>query len=449
VETPETRYAVTSDGVHIAYQVVGRGPINFVYVNSAFNSNVEIVWEWEPARLFRWLAARGRVLVFDRRGSGLSDAVSGENLPTIEARMEDITAVMDEAGFERAVLLALEDGAAQAFMFAATHPERTSGLISFCGAVHGTYSPEAPWAWTDDEWNEALSLAGRNWGTAESVQALLEEAFPSRARDKGFKARYGRALRHSLTPAAASSALRMYRDTDASHILPLIQAPTLVVHPVDDRSESIEEGRYIASEIPAATLLEVPGSDLAPWDMVTQFSDDVEAFLGRLQEVEQLSDRVLATVLFTDIVGSTEMAVELGDGAWKQVLSRHRSGVRALLGRYRGREIDTAGDGFLSIFDGPARAIRCAAEIRDLTNRMGVQVRAGVHTGEVETVGDGISGIAVHIGARVAALAAASEVMVSQTVKDLVAGSGLTFIDAGEHVLKGVPDRWRLYRLAI
>lgn len=445
---PQTCYAVTVDGVHIAYQLVGHGPINFVYVNSAFNSNVEIAWEWEPARLFRWLGARGRLLIFDRRGAGLSDAVSGENLPTIEARTEDITAVMDAVGFERAVLLALEDGAAQAFMFAATHPERTSGVISYCGSVHGTHSAEAPWAWTEEEWEESITSAGTNWGSPPSVQALTDEAFPSRARDEGFKARYGRALRHSLTPAAAVSALRMYRDTDASHILPIIQAPTLVIQHVDSRSESIEEGRYIAAEIPGAVLLEVPGGDLAPWDTATRFAGEVEAFLGRLQQVEHLSDRVLATVLFTDIVGSTEMAVELGDQAWKQVLARHRTGVRALLGRYRGREIDTAGDGFLSIFDGPARAIRCATAICDLTSRMGVKVRAGVHTGEVETVGDGITGIAVHTGARIAALATASEVMVSQTVKDLVAGSGIAFSDAGEHELKGVPDRWHLYRVA-
>ena len=448
MDSPQTHYAVTIDGVHIAYQVVGGGTVNFVFVNSAYISNVEIAWEWEPARLFEWLGARGRVLIFDRRGAGLSDAVSGVNLPTLEARVEDITTVMDAAGFERAVLLGLEDGAAQVLMFAALHPDRTAGVVTFGGAVHGLHSEQAPWAWTNEQWQESISSMATQWGSPEFVRGMAEEILPSRVNDDRFLALYGRALRHSLTPAAAVAAEQMYRDTDASLILPIIQAPTLVVHAVDDRSESIEEGRFIAAEIPGATLLEVPGGDHAPWDIVTEFSHDIDAFLGRLQQVEQLADRVLATVLFTDIVGSTEMAVEMGDRGWKQLLVRHRAAVRALLGRYRGREIDTAGDGFLSVFDGPARAIRCAIEIGDLMAHIGIPVRAGVHTGEVETIGDAISGIAVHIGARVASAAGPSEVLVSQTVKDLVAGSDLTFVDIGEHELKGVPDRWRLYRVA-
>jgi class 3 adenylate cyclase len=438
---------LTVDGVHIAYQVIGSGPMNFVYVNSAFNSNIEVVWDWEPARVFEWLAARGRLLIFDRRGVGMSDAVSGDNLPTIEARMEDITAVMDAAGFERAVLFGLEDGAAQVFMFAATHPERTAGVITFAGAVHGSYSLEAPWAWTQDLWDEQIALVSTDWGSPECVDVFTAEAFPSRLHDARFKAAYGRALRQSLSPADALSVLRMYRDTDASHMLPIIQAPTLVIHPVEERSESIDEGRFIASEIPGAQLLEVPGGDLAPWEAVATFGKEIDDFLGQLQTVERLVERVLATVMFTDIVGSTNMAVELGDEPWKRLLTRHHSAVRALLGRYRGREVNTTGDGFLSTFDGPARAIRCATEICDLTERIGVKVRAGVHTGEVETIGEDISGIAVHVGARVAAKAGPSEVVVSQTVKDLVAGAGLNFEDLGEHDLKGVPDRWRLYRV--
>lgn len=448
MELPETRYATTVDGVHIAYQVFGEGPVDFVFVNSAFISNVEIAWEWDLGNLLKWLGTRGRVAFFDRRGTGLSDAVHGDRRPTLEARADDIRAVMDAAGFGRAVLYAVEDGGAQAIMFAATHPERTAGLITLGAASRGLWSPTSPWLWTEEQWEADIAMVRDGWGTKEFTQAFAEYIFPSRVNDATFVASYGRALRHSLTPAAALLAEEMYRDTDVRHVLPLIQAPTLVMHATGDQVESIDEGRFIATHIPGALFFAVDDSD--HWSLTgnSVALQRVDRFLAALREEESEFDRMLATVLFTDIVNSTDLAAELGDRQWRELLDRHNAIVRALLGRYRGREVNTAGDGFVAIFDGPARAIRCAHGVREAVKALGLEVRVGLHTGEIETNGNDISGIAVHIGARVASKAGPSEVFASQTVKDLVAGSGLVFEDAGEYELKGVPDRWHLYRVA-
>jgi len=444
MDLPETRYARTADGVSIAYQVVSEGPIDIVSIPSAFVSNMEIAWEWPLLREFiSGLAARGRLLLFDRRGAGLSDGVSGERLPTLEARMEDLRAMMDAAGSERAVLFGMEDAAAQIFLFAATYPERTQAIVTLEASSRGSWAPDAPWQWTEEQWAEDMALIESGWGTPEYAQELARQVFPSRADDPEFVRAYGRLMRHSLRKADAIAAERMYKDTDVRHVLPAIQAPTLVMHYAEDRVEPVEEARYIAQHIPGAILQELPGVFEGPSPSLPH----IDRFLAALQAEEAQFDRVLATVLFTDIVGSTEKAAELGDRVWKELLERHHATVRALLGRYRGTEIDTAGDGFFASFDGPARAIRCAQAIRDAVRTVGVEVRSGLHTGEVETIDGKMGGIAVDIGARVAGKATPSEVLVSHTVKDLVAGSGLVFEDAGEHDLKGVPDRWRLYRV--
>ncbi|MGZ8650715.1 MAG: alpha/beta fold hydrolase [Actinomycetota bacterium] len=443
-QMPETRYATTADDVSIAYQIVGAGEPDIVFVNSAFTSNVELLWEWPMTKgLIVALAVRGRVLLFDRRGTGLSDSVSGDRLPTLEARVEDIRTVMDAAGVDRVVLYGLEDGAAQSFLFAATYPERTRGIVCLGAASRGLWAPEAPWLWTEQQWDEEIASIEAGWGTSGFTQVFTESVMPQQARDPAFVRGFGRLMRHALSRGDAVANERMFRDIDVRRVLPLIQSPTLVQHFADDQVESVEEGRYIATHIPGATFVELPGTDHAMLgDLVA-----LDHFLDSLREDEEVFDRVLATVLFTDIVGSTARSAELGDRAWGELLHRHHAAVRALLGRFRGTEVDTAGDGFFATFDGPARAVRCARAIIEAVRALGLEVRAGIHTGEVTNRGPDVHGIAVHIGARVGALAGPSEVLVSQTVKDLVAGSGLAFEDAGEHDLKGVPDRWRLYRV--
>jgi class 3 adenylate cyclase len=444
VEIPDTRFATTADGVSIAFQVVGRGTLDIVLVLSAFVSNMEIAWEWSVLReLFLALSDRGRLIMFDRRGAGLSDGVSGVRLPTLEARMEDIRAVMDAAGSDRAVLYSMEDGAAQCFLFAATYPERTQAVVGVGAASRGLWAPDAPWLWTEQQWAEELEKIEKGWGTAEFIEEFGAPIFPDHDGDSEFFRGYGKVVRHSLSKSGALAAERMYRDTDVRDILPLIQAPTLVMHFTEDQIESVQEGRFIAQHIPGAVLAEIPGADHSPLGDPAV----LDRFLASLRAEEEAFDRVLATVLFTDIAGSTELAAKLGDKKWKELVERHHSTVRALLGRYRGHEVDTAGDGFFATFDGPARAIRCARAVADAVRPLGLEVKSGLHTGEVETINDKIGGIAVNIGARVAALAEPSQVLVSQTVKDLVAGSGLIFEDAGEHELRGVPDSWRLYRV--
>jgi class 3 adenylate cyclase/pimeloyl-ACP methyl ester carboxylesterase len=439
---PETRYAETVDGVFIAYQVVGDGPWTIVLVYSPFASNVELAWEWPfLADQYHRLAGVGRLVLFDRRGAGLSDRVSGDRLPTLEARMDDIRCVMDAVGAERAVLYGVEDGAAQCLLFAATYPERTQAVITVGAAVRGTWAPDAPWAWNDAEWEEELRLIRRNWGSIEFAREYARIAVPGHADDPEFVRAYARMMRHSLSPSDALAADQMWRDTDVRHVLPSIQAPTLVMHHAGDNVEPVEEGRYIASEIAGAVYKELPGADHTIGDVTI-----VEQFLATLQAEQEVFDRLLATVLFTDIVDSTPNASALGDHEWQAMMGRHESAVRALLGRYRGTEMNTTGDGFFATFDGPARAIRCAQAIVHAVEPLGIQVRAGLHTGEIELVHGKANGIAVNIGARVCAKAGPSEVLVSHTVTDLVAGSGISFDDAGEHELKGLDGRWKLYR---
>jgi class 3 adenylate cyclase len=444
VEVPQTRYAETVDGVHVAYQVVGDGPVDFVAIFSSFVSNVELAWEWpSSARLLRGLSARGRLLLFDRRGTGLSDRVNADAVPSLDARMDDIRAVMDAAGSKRAVLYVQEDSVAQALLFAATYPERVSALVTWSAQVRGKWAPDYPYGWRDTEWDEWLGTIEWDWGTPEFVQRVCEWLFPSSADDPEFVRGYGRLTRHSLSPGAALTVELMGRDLDVRHLLPAIQCPTLVVQPGLSQMVSTAEGRYLADSIAGARYAETSRADHEAAD-VLPFLDD---FLGSVQDEEAVFERVLATVLFTDIVGSTGLASEMGDRQWRRLVNQHDEKIRALLGRFRGREIDTAGDGFFATFDGPARAVRCAQAIGEALRPLGLRIRAGLHTGEIETTGDQTGGIAVHIGARVAARAGADEVVVSSTVRELVTGSGLVFEDLGEQELKGVANPWRLYRV--
>ncbi|MFI5101473.1 MAG: adenylate/guanylate cyclase domain-containing protein [Actinomycetes bacterium] len=444
VEIPRTRYAETADGVHVAYQVVGDGPVDVVAILSSFMSNVELVWEWPPAaRLLRGLGTRARLLLFDRRGTGLSDGVNADAVPSLDARMDDIRAVMDAAGSERAVLYVQEDSVAQALLFAATYPERVSALVTWSAQVRGRWAPDYPFGWGDSEWDQWLSTIEAQWGTPDFVQRVADWLFPSKSRDREFVRGYGRLTRHSLSPGAALTVELMGRDLDVRHLLPAIQCPTLVVQPGLSRMVSAAEGQHLADSIAGARFAQTPRADHDPAD-VLPFLDE---FLDSVQDEEAVFDRVLSTVLFTDIVDSTQRASELGDRQWRQLLAQHDEKVRALIARFRGRVVDTAGDGFFATFDGPARAVRCAQAIGEALQPLGLQVRAGLHTGEIETRGGQTGGIAVHIGARVAACAGADEVVVSSTVKELVTGSGVVFEDLGEHELKGVPSRLRLYRV--
>ncbi|MBI2238048.1 MAG: adenylate/guanylate cyclase domain-containing protein [Actinobacteria bacterium] len=438
---PETKYAKTADGVHVAYQVVGDGPIDLAFV-MGWTSNIEAMWE-EPslARFLNRLASFCRLIIFDKRGVGLSDRVPDTALPTLETRMDDVRAVMDAAGWERAVVFGVSEGGPLSILFAATYPERTIGLVLF-----GT-SPRQVGG-TEAEHREYVEDVDRSWGTVEFAKKQLRAwAAPSLADDDRMAQWLASYLRRAASPSAAIALSQMNRGMDVRSALPAIHVPTLVLGRTGDLDFPIEDTRQMASDIPGARMVELPGIDHFFWvgDQDTLLGE-IERFVKEVRDEEAELDRVLATVLFTDIVSSTEKAAALGDRAWRELLEAHHRKVRALLGRFRGREVDTAGDGFLVTFDGPIRAVRCALAAGETVRDLGLEIRAGLHTGEVELVGDNVQGIAVHIGARVASLANPSEVLVSSTVKDLVAGSSLEFEDRGEHELKGVPGLWRVYR---
>jgi pimeloyl-ACP methyl ester carboxylesterase len=437
---PETRYAKSGD-VHIAYQVVGDGPIDLVFV-PGFVSNVEATWD-QPGRaaFFRRLASFSRLILFDKRGTGMSDRTS--QIFTLEQRMEDVNAVMDAAGSKRAALFGISEGGPMSVLFAATYPQRTSALV-VCGSyAKRSWAEDYPFGWREERWRTVLSNLERSWGTSKGVD--LEMWAPTIAHDPERAAQWAAYFRSAASPGAVLAVMNMNRDIDVRRVLPSVRVPTLILHRVDEKVIDIEHARYLARHIPGAKLVELPGVDHIPYVGDSgALLDQVELFLtGQRQAVEP--ERVLATVQFTDIVQSTERAATLGDRKWRELLEKFQSMVREELKQYRGREIDTAGDGFLAAFDGPARAIRCAAAVREGARSQGLEIRAGVHTGECELIGDKLGGIAVHIGARVAAQAAPGEIVVSQTVKDLVAGSGLSFAERGAHALKGVPGEWRLY----
>ena len=432
---PETRYARSGD-VHVAYQAVGGGPLDLVLV-PGFVSHVEEWWE-EPlcARFMERLASFSRLILFDKRGTGLSDR--GADVPTFEQRMDDVRAVMDAAGSERAAVLGISEGGAMSALFAATHPERTAALV-----LYGTFAAFISWVPTPQQLEHFLRAIDDTWGTGQSLPRFA----PSVADDPRLRRWWARWERLGASPGAAMALMRMNSEIDVRPVLPAIRVPTLVLHRTGDVAVNVQAGRYQAAHIPGARYVELPGVDHFPFvgdaDAVL---DEIEDFLTGVRPAPA-PDRVLATVLFVDVVGSTERAARLGDRRWADLLAAFYALVRRELGRFRGREVDAAGEGLLSTFDGPARAIRCARAISDGVGGLGLQVRAGLHTGEVEVVGDAVRGIAVHIGARVAALAGAGEVLVSSTVKDLVAGSGIRFDDQGAHALKGVPDEWRLFRV--
>jgi len=440
-EPLDIRYAKSGD-VHIAYHVLGDGPNDLVVVMGAA-SNVAYSWREEYIRSFHErLSSFSRVIRFDRRGTGLSDRP--REVPTLEARMDDVRAVMAAVGSHRAALLGMFEAAPMTALFAATYPERVGALVMWNGYARGLWAPGYPWALTADEWEKQLEEVEHGWGTREYADKLLHEMGASIADDKDEQRWFLNSMRFGASPGAALTIRRMAMDVDVREVLPAIRVPTLVLH----RSNTREHARYMEERIAAAKRVEVPGADTSIFMEQPQRSlDEIEQFVREAwHEVEP--ETMLSTVLFTDIVGSTEKASELGDRAWRDLLERHHALIRRQLDRFRGREVDTAGDGFLATFDGPARAIRCACAISESVRDLGLVVRAGLHTGECELVNGKVGGIAVHIGARVASRAQPGEILVSSTVKDLVAGSGIPFEERGLEQLKGVPGEWRLYSVA-
>jgi class 3 adenylate cyclase len=438
VTGPETRYARSGD-VHIAYQVFGAGDIDLVFVNG-FASHVELFWEYEPsARMLHRLGSFARVINFDRRGSGLSDR--DVRAPTLEQRMDDVRAVMDAAHVERAAIIGASEGVSMSILFAATYPQRVQALVCAGGMARAAWSEDYSFGSPAEAIAEGMTgLIGPHWGTG----ALVELSAPSQANNPEARAFYGRLERATASPGMVRALVEMFLDIDVRDVCASVHVPTLVVHRTHDHLVNVRHGRWLAEHLPNARLLELPGEDHVPWYY------DSDEWLGEIQEFltgargTPEPARALATVLFTDLVDSTAGAADLGDARWRELLETHQRIVRASLASFGGREVKTLGDGFLATFDGPARAIRSAQEIIITSAAKGIGVRAGIHTGECEVMGDDIGGIAVHIAARVSAHAGDGEVLVSRTVKDLVAGSGIAFADRGEHELKGVPDSWQL-----
>ncbi len=441
MEIPETRYAKALDGTHLAYKVLGEGPVDLVHLQPWF-SHLEYIWE-EPRyeRFLRTFASFSRLIIFDRRGCGMSDPVPMDRPPDLETRMDDARAVMDDVGSERAVVYGASESGALACLFAAMHPDRTVALVVHGSNARNAWAPDYPWGLKKEDLDAFVASIEHAWGT----EAFVREHFSDLAGDDAIIRWIATLSRYAMSPGVAAAYERMVYEDDVREILPAIHVPTLILHRASDGPE---HNRYLAERIPEAEYLPLPGEEHIPYlgdqDNVTAA---IERFVRSVQDEEAILDRTLATVLFTDIVGSTETAARLGDRDWGDVVERHHATVRGLLARYRGTEVDTAGDGFFATFDGPARAAKCATAIVKAVQPLGIDVRAGLHTGEIESIAGKAGGMAVVIGSRVGAAAGPSEVLASQTVKDLTAGSGLLFKDAGEHELKGVPERWRLYRV--
>ena len=436
--TPETRYAKSGE-VNIAYQVVGEGEVDLLFV-PGWVSHIEYAWE-EPtfAPFLERMASFSRLILLDRRGTGLSDPV--DQVPTLEERMDDLVAVMDAAGSERSFLFGISESGPMCILFAATYPERTAGLLLCNTFASNVRSEDHPWATTPERLDQIQQVVDESWGTGVTARIFA----PSRADDEAFVQSWARFERRAVSKGAMRKILGMIKDTDVRAVLPSISVPTLVVHRTGDQATRVEGGRYLAEHIPGASIVEVPGRDHFPW------VGDTEAILG---EVEQFvtgtrrgaePNRILATVLFIDIIDSTRHLAEWGDRRWRELLGQFYGILRKNLEQFRGREIDTTGDGLFATFDGPARAIRCACSASRAIGSLGIAIRAGLHTGECEVLENKVSGIVVHVGARICATAGPNEVLVSNTVKDLVAGSGLRFEDRGFQQLKDVPDELRLY----
>jgi pimeloyl-ACP methyl ester carboxylesterase len=437
-DTPETRYAFNGE-IALAYQVLGDGPLDLVFV-PGFVSHLECGWE-EPsyARFLRRLAAFSRLILFDKRGTGLSERLVSP--PTLEQRMDDVRVVMDTAGSERAAVLGVSEGGAMAALLAATYPDRVSALILYGPTIKYAWAPDYPWGTKPEE----LESLDREWRQEWGSPLGLEWLAPSMTGDHRFRQWWARYLRLAGSPAIISTNRRMNMEIDVRSALPSIHVPALILNRAEDHDVPIEAARYAAGQIPGAKLVELPGEDHFWWVGDTDaVADEIEEFLTGARQVSE-PDRVLATVLFTDIVDSTRRAAEIGDRRWRDLLGSHNAVLREVVGRFRGRAIKSTGDGFLATFDGPARALQAAFAIHEETGKLGIGVRAGLHTGEIELIGDDVGGIAVHIAARVLAQALPGEVWSSRTVKDLVVGSGFKFQERGIYELKGVPDEWRLF----
>jgi class 3 adenylate cyclase/pimeloyl-ACP methyl ester carboxylesterase len=436
---PKTHYAKADDGVHIAYQVFGAGLFDLVVI-PGFISHVELAWEDQAiARALRRLGSFSRVIIFDKRGTGMSDRT--ERLPDVDRRMLDIEAVMHAAGSERAALLAVSEGGPMALLFGAAHPERTRALVLLGVYARITACPDYPDGTPPEQLYQFAEYLEPRWGTGVGLGAWA----PSVAPDSAARESFARLQRLAASPGAAMALMSSYLDIDVRAALPLVNAPTLVMHRTGDRMVPLAHGQYVAEHIEGARLIELPGTDHFWWtEGIDQIIDETEEFLTGARSVPE-PDRVLASVLFTDIVDSTRQAADLGDRGWRLLLNRHDALAERQVERYGGRLIKSTGDGVLAMFDGPARSVRCAREISDGAHALGVELRAGVHTGEVELRGDDIAGLGVSIASRIEGLAQPGEVLVSRTVTDLVAGSGLDFDDRGEHDLKGVPGHWQLF----
>jgi pimeloyl-ACP methyl ester carboxylesterase len=439
---PPIRYAQSGD-VDIAYQVLGDGPPNIVFV-AGFITHLRAYWDDPSYRRFcERLASFSRLILFDKRGMGLSDRV---RVGTLEERMDDVRAVMDAARSERAALIGVSEGGPMSMLFAATYPQRTHALILCGGEVKEEKTEDWPWGeHTREEFEASMARVPEGWPpTGEGFWLRI----PSRGKDERLREWWRNVLSEAASPRAAEAFMRVGFEIDVREVAPAIRVPTLIVHSVDDRVCHVENARWLARNIAAARYLELPGADHVPWgEHSERIVAEVEELLTGTRR-DREPERVLATVLFTDVVRSTQHAARLGDRRWRELLELHHERIRRELQRFRGQEVDTAGDGFLASFDGPARAIHCACAAVDAIRELGIELRAGIHTGECELIDDKLGGIAVHIGARVAAQAGAGEVLVSQTVRDLISGSGIELSDRGAARLKGVPGEWRLYAVA-
>jgi class 3 adenylate cyclase len=437
---PETRYATRGD-IHVAYHVVGDAAADLVFVSTWF-SHLEAQWEFPPfAYYLRRLSSFSRLISFDKYGIGLSDPIPSRNLPPLEDWMDDVRAVMDAVGSERAVIMGANEGSMMAALFAATYPERTTALVLVNATARMASGPDYPIGVAPDVQARLAALVEESWGRAEMMAAVN----PSLTADPVSAEAWGRFLRLSASPTTAAKVTRMLFELDVRDVLPTIRVPTLVVHRRDNPIITVDQGRYVADRIAGARFVAVPGADygLVVGD-VDVILEEVEEFVTGAKGAGD-ADGVLATVLFTDIVASTARLSEIGDRQWQEVLDSHNALARRQVERYGGRIVDTIGDGLVATFDGPVRGIRCAIALRDAVRRIGLTIRAGLHTGEIRQRGDGVSGLGVHIAARVQAMAQPNEVLVSRTVKDLVVGAPLRFADRGSHELKGVRDSWQLY----
>ena len=450
MHAPEVRFARSGD-VSIAYGVAGEGPFDLVFVSGwVLSSLTEHAWEGPPADFFERLAQFCRLILFDKRGTGLSDRVTG--IPDLETRMDDVRAVMDAAGSKRAAIMGFSEGGPLSLLFAASHPERSAALVLYGTGASYVWAEDYPWGATPEQWSEDIRRTEAEAGSQAWLDMRLQAFAPSTTDEEATKGWWRRWVLASASPGAVVALRRMNSEIDAHETLPAIRVPTLVLNRSGDEVDPPAEGRYMAERIPGAEFFELEGIDHAFWVNPEQITREVERFLRPIWEGGEWElfepERVLATVLFTDIAGSTAKLAELGDRRWRELLLEHHMRVRRQLARYRGRELDTAGDGFFAAFDGPARAIRCACAIVDSVRDLGLDVRAGLHTGECEEHDGKVGGIAVHIGARVAAEAQPGEVIVSRTVKDLVAGSGIDFRDRGSAQLKGVQGEWQLFAVS-